>query len=336
MKKQLTALFLIVFSVLSVFYNECKSTPVDVVYTWVDGNDPAWQKLKEERAVQYHKEIVHKDSNSSNRFRDRQELKYSLRSLHQYAPFVNHIYIVTCGQKPSWIKPHPKITFVHHEEIFQNKDHLPTFNSQAIEAHIHRIPNLSENYIYLNDDFVFTKAVSEHDFYDQDGNIKVFLTGNIIRKDKIMNPNCAYYASLWNMDQFLDKVFGIEKRRDVAHAPYVMKKSVVQQFEADFPEVLAKTSSHPFRSMDDYTLTNGIFPYYALYHEQAVVGRLKTKMIFISGDYKKNRKRLKYMRDKRLQMVCLEDAAEVDNVKVDQQVIKFLEEDLSIKAPWEK
>jgi len=336
MKKQITGVLLIIAGVFSVLYTEGKAVPIDVVYTWVNGNDTAWQKVKEERAIQCQKEIVHKDANSFNRFRDRNELKYSLRSLCQYAPFVNHIYIVTCGQRPFWMEPHPKITFVNHEEIFQDTSHLPTFNSQAIEAHLHRIPGLSERYIYLNDDFILTKAVTEDDFYDQEGNIKVFLTRNSISKDKVIKPDCSYYTSLKNMDQFLDTVFGVEKRYDIAHAPYVMKKSIVEQFEAEFPEILTETSSHPFRSVDDYTLTNGLFPYYALYHGHAVVGQLKTKMIFIGASYKKNSRQLKQMRDKRLQMVCLEDATHVDSMKTDKQIVRALEEDLPNKAPWEK
>ena len=48
---------------------------------------------------------------------------------------------------------------VTHEEIFVNKSHLPTFSSPAIEAHIHRIPGLSQNFIYFNDDVMFGKEV---------------------------------------------------------------------------------------------------------------------------------------------------------------------------------
>jgi UDP-N-acetylglucosamine-lysosomal-enzyme len=78
---------------------------------------------------------------SPNRYRDSNELKYSLRSLIRNAPWIRHIYIVTDNQVPSWLNLESgKLTLISHEDIFENKSHLPVFSSPAIEAHIHRIP----------------------------------------------------------------------------------------------------------------------------------------------------------------------------------------------------
>ena len=60
-----------------------------------------------------------------------------------YAPWIRNIFIVTNGQKPSWAKlDHPKIFIVSHAEIFQKETDLPTFNSMAIEVHLHKIAGL--------------------------------------------------------------------------------------------------------------------------------------------------------------------------------------------------
>ena len=81
------------------------------------------------------------DSMSPNRYRDSNELKYSLRSLIRNAPWIRHIYIVTDNQVPSWLNlDSGKLSLISHEDIFENKSHLPVFSSPAIEAHIHRIP----------------------------------------------------------------------------------------------------------------------------------------------------------------------------------------------------
>jgi len=144
---------------------------IDVVYTWVDGNDPEWQKMRAQ-AARYFQRNHAADGNAPCRFRDRNELKYSLRSVWKFAPFVNHIYIVTCGQIPKWFKPHPKITFVHHKDIFLNKADLPTFNSHAIEAHLHRIPGLSEYFVYFNDDVFLGKEAQVSDFFSPSGQIR--------------------------------------------------------------------------------------------------------------------------------------------------------------------
>ena len=81
------------------------------------------------------------DSMSPNRYRDSNELKFSLRSLIRNAPWIRHIYIVTDNQIPSWLNLESgKLSVISHEDIFENKSHLPVFSSPAIEAHIHRIP----------------------------------------------------------------------------------------------------------------------------------------------------------------------------------------------------
>jgi len=73
-------------------------------------------------------------------FTQLQELRYSLRSLERYAPWVRHVYLVTNGQIPYWLDlENPRLTVVTHDQIFLNLSHLPTFSSPAIESHIHRL-----------------------------------------------------------------------------------------------------------------------------------------------------------------------------------------------------
>ena len=63
--------------------------------------------------------------------------------------------------------------FFDFQDIFQNHSHLPTFSSPAIETHIHRIPGLSQKFIYLNDDVMFGKDVWPDDFYSHSKGQKV-------------------------------------------------------------------------------------------------------------------------------------------------------------------
>ena len=92
--------------------------------------------------------------------------EYSLRALWLHAPFVRNIYLVTADQRPDWLDDSDdRITLVSHAEIFPDSDMLPTFNSHAIEACLHRIPGLSEHFIYMNDDVFFGREVSSDLFY---------------------------------------------------------------------------------------------------------------------------------------------------------------------------
>lgn len=136
---------------------------------------------------------------SASRFEDNEELRYSLRSVERHAPWVRHIFIVTNGQIPSWLNlDNPRVTVVTHQDIFLNNSHLPTFSSPAIETHIHRIPGLSQKFIYLNDDVMFGKDVWPDDFYSHSKGQKVYLTWPV--------PNCAEGCpGSWIKDGYCDK-----------------------------------------------------------------------------------------------------------------------------------
>ena len=147
------------------YYNFNK--PVDLVYCWVDGNDVEWQKEK-----QYWQEklgIPVTDAINPCRFVDNEELKYSLRSVAQNLPWINHIYIITNGQVPKWLDvSHPKITIVTHKDIMP-PEALPVFSAYPIETCLANIPNLSNYFLYINDDFFVYKRISKKYFFDKNG-----------------------------------------------------------------------------------------------------------------------------------------------------------------------
>lgn len=136
---------------------------------------------------------------SPSRFEDNEELRYSLRSIERHAPWVRHIFIVTNGQIPSWLNlDSPRVSIITHQDIFQNVSHLPTFSSPAIETHIHRIPGLSQKFIYMNDDVMFGKDVWPDDFFSHSKGQKVYLTWPV--------PNCAEGCpGSWIKDGYCDK-----------------------------------------------------------------------------------------------------------------------------------
>lgn len=142
---------------------------------------------------------------SASRFADNEELKYSLRSVEKHAPWVRNIFIVTNGQIPSWLNlDNPRLKIVTHQELFLNKSHLPTFSSPAIESHLHRIPGLSQKFIYLNDDVMFADNVWPDDFYTHAKGQKIYLTWPV--------PNCNEGCpSSWVNDKYCDKACNVSE-----------------------------------------------------------------------------------------------------------------------------
>ncbi|XP_031330046.1 N-acetylglucosamine-1-phosphotransferase subunits alpha/beta [Photinus pyralis] len=201
---------------------------VDVVYTWVNGSDPRF--LANLRAFLRTDVSTTTQDYSSQRFDDKYELKFSLRSLEKYAPWVNHVYIVTNGQIPYWLNlDYEKVTVVSHEEIFADGDDLPSFSSPAIESHLHRIPGLTDRFVYFNDDIFLGKTVYLDDFDSSSRGFVVYLAwplpmcsvdcpwvyvGDGQCDTSCYNSNCqmdggdcdGYHGqSLWNGSHYWDK-----------------------------------------------------------------------------------------------------------------------------------
>lgn len=139
------------------------SEKIDIVYTWCDGSDPEFRRTKNE-CLKKHNITVDNNTDEKLRYQNNDELKYSLRSVEKYAPWANHIYIVTNNQRPEWLKDNDKITIVDHKEIIP-ADKLPTFNSVCIENYLVNIPDLSDHFLYFNDDIFLTKMTKPEDFF---------------------------------------------------------------------------------------------------------------------------------------------------------------------------
>ena len=140
---------------------------MDIVITYVDGNDPAWKRDYEKYT---NVPVMQK------RFRDWGTLKYLLRGIEVNMPFIRNVYLVVShpSQVPQWAdQEHLKV--VLHQDIIP-ADHLPTFNSNPIEMHLHRIEGLDEEYLYFNDDLFPVMPCCKEDFFREGKGVLGFST----------------------------------------------------------------------------------------------------------------------------------------------------------------
>ena len=172
-------------------------SPVDIVYLWVDGDDTQWRSRRR-LALQQLKFADHVDmaaySNVEGRFRDNDELRYSLRSLEQFFPGHGHVYLVTDRQTPTWLRRHPGLTVIDHRELMPECA-LPNFDSGNIESYIHLIPGLSERYIYFNDD-VFLGAPLDLKKWFFEGGVYVGWSDDAPVSDVALQPGAAFHRVL--------------------------------------------------------------------------------------------------------------------------------------------
>lgn len=243
--------------------------PIDAVYTWVNSADAEWQKMFAE----------HGGEPDADRFSSRDELRYSLRSLFQFAPWVHRVFVVSNCPPPDWFdKSNQRVVWVPHEDII-DPALLPTFNSHAIEASLHRIPDLSEHFLYFNDDMFLMRPVSKTDFFQSNGIAKIrpepygSVHGDVDARD----PD--YINAARNGQALLQAEFVKTPTRPFAHSPHSMQRSVAQACEDGFAEPFQATRASKFRSITDISPTSFLYPNFAFLTGNAVMDYTKTAMV---------------------------------------------------------
>lgn len=228
--------------------------PIDLVYLWCDGQDPAF---KNERLTRL-KDLNlpwNEDNLGSLRYFDNEELRYSLRSVWKNLPWVNHIYIITNNQKPTWLAQHPKVTVVDHSEIMPNFL-LPCFNSVTIEMYVHKIPGLAEKYLLANDDMFFASPLEPSFFFKDNLPIvrlrKWKITKSIHHcKELLVSKKISDFAKTqlraWLM---VAKKYELDYPYRLSHCVDAFTKTMTQEVFNTYPELLEQ-NVNPFRTSQD-------------------------------------------------------------------------------------
>lgn len=205
--------------------------PIDLVYTWVDGNDPQLQ-------ADLRRYARSEEDLNPERTRDLYDLlRYGLRSVERFAPWVRRVFIVTARpQAPGWLDTaNPRVRIVHHDELEGFAPYLPTFNSTVIESFLHTIPGLADHYLYLNDDFLFGRAVTPEDFLAADGRHLVYGT----------------HFGIWLPFRIYRKRWKIFSTVHLEHVPRFVYKPFFEEMLAAYPRRLHRTRTSRFRRGSD-------------------------------------------------------------------------------------
>jgi hypothetical protein len=288
---------------------------IDLVYTWVEGNDPGFQR----RRAEFADPSIPGVDLRPRRWRSRDELRYSLRSIARFSPWVRTIHIVTNGQRPAWLDcRHPKIRLVTHEQIYRWPEHLPTFSSTSIETHLHRIPNLAEHFIYANDDTFLGAPVEPDDFFTSLGFILAHpgrpLTEKILRPPALQArpragvlPRDPTYAGMLNALLLLESAFPGALFHWPDHQMKPCTRALYRLAESQFPAAFETTSANRFRCATDVAMNYALLPNLAI-HARLGLFREKTDIAVRIGSQDHYRM---ILRD-RPKFFCIHDQDEDD------------------------
>jgi len=309
--------------------------PVDLVYTWVDGNDPAWQERKAQHTPGA--DTHNFSATRLARFANRDELRYALRSAWMYANWARTIYLVTDGQVPEWLDTaHPKVRLVQHREIFRDPAVLPVFNSHAIESQLHHIDGLAEHYLYLNDDMFFGRPVEPELFFHGNGIAKFFVSKTPIDLNPRSLRDLPVMTAAKNQRDLFERDFGVTVRRKFDHAAHPQLRSVLEAMEQRYPEMFEQVARSRFRHPDDFSIPSSLLHYYAYAIGRAVPGDWDYGYQDISQA--NTPRRLDSMLRRRPQVFCLNDIDSQEHQLDAQHVAlrQFFGEYFPLPAPWEK
>lgn len=272
--------------------NDHVNQPIDAVVTWVDGDDLAHQ----EKLNEYLRTLGHRPKTASRtRFREVGEFEFCIASLIKYAPWLRHIYILTDQQTPPFWEAlqqsdwADRVILVDHTSVFAGfEDCLPTFNIRSLISVLWRIPDLSEQFIFLNDDFVLLRPVQPEDFFS-DGKLVIrgrwalqtraiwgALKSRLVKSPANGLPalarpgNRAAQARSAAMAGFSWRYWR------VTHSPHPMLRSVLANYFARHPDKLAENIAYPLRS-DQQFLADALCLHLAYIENKTICSnRLKT------------------------------------------------------------
>lgn len=242
---------------------------IDVIYTWVDGQDPV--HIAKRATYLDTQSDIHENALDQARFRDNDELRFSLRALEQFAPWIRNVILVTDGQCPAWIKrDHPKLRVVDHSE-FIPRDNLPTFNSHVIEAYLHEIPGLAEHYIYLNDDVFLGRPCRKTDFFTANKLPLAFVDWRKRRLFGYGYTKTPHAMSYFNTLQALEhRGVTTDPKFITAHGPYAQTRTNAREAFDFYRDVFEGFAGNRFRTTSEIAMYCHALPLWA-YHKKRIV-----------------------------------------------------------------
>ena len=327
---------------------------VDVVITWVDGNDTSWQIEKNK----YKEPVNECDIEEDTRFRDWDNLQYILRGIEEFMPWVRKVHLVTWGHLPKWInKECPKLNIVKHEDFIPEK-YLPTFNSNTIDLNLHRIDGLAEHFIYFNDDMFVVKPTTKQDFFvEGKPRDMAAISPQPVYRDTIMNielnnlkvlsdyftigdvkKNKRLWVKPFMYKQYAVRTFIFSKFKTIIgifqpHVPYAFTKETFATIWDKEYDLLDTVCSNKFRTTDDVNIW--MMRSWQLLSANFVPRSPKFGQLMSASDIEA----VKYFTsDKsKCKVVCINDDKHVDNFTVMRDAVnKVLDNLLPEKCTFEK
>ncbi|KAA8719127.1 glycosyl transferase [Lactococcus garvieae subsp. garvieae] len=332
---------------------------IDIVVSWLDDSDPKWQADFSEYRKKENLSMSKNSANNASRFRDYDTFRYWFRGIEKNAPWINKIYLVTYGHSPEWLNlEHPKLQLMKHED-FIPKEFLPTFSSVTIAMNLHRIPGLSENFVYFNDDMFLINPTKTTDFFKEGIPCDMLTlipcaTYEELDHLHINNMNLIHRKftkqdilkkNLWKMINFktslpylgttlLQLPYPTISYIIHFHLATPLNKSMYEKLWEEYPQEFTQASTYKFRNI------NGIDDWFIRLYSLCSGNFVPKNMYKFGRFFKLNvQSNVDKIVNSKLKLVCLNDNEALDDEElqvITQRVKKAMEIKFPQKSNFEK
>ena len=287
---------------------------IDLVLPYVDGSKEKWRKLYVRTCQKHNRSKI-----EPHRFREIVPLKYLLRAINKNCPFIRTVFLVVQDrdQVPDYIKESEYLKVIEHKDIIPETK-LPTYNSGTIESYIYNIPELSEQFLYINDDMYPCKTMSESDFFDEKGNPRI----HVVLKNQLPN---VYRQMLKNSELLVTNLLNIKGKisnvvyyRD-GHSWSAMKKSIWKTLHKEMGNIILSRCT-TFR--DPKNVVQQMCTYYSYFSGEYSEREISTEYFTLNCPITEIREKYKENH-----IICLNDTKSIkDFENSKEELLKFFEE----------
>lgn len=311
------------------------SFQIDFVVSWVDSHDRDWLERKNAQLIKMGRTPLMADE---ERYYEFGFFKYWFRALEKYAPWVNHVYLVTDHQTPSFFQESKKVTLVNHEQFIPSR-YLPTFSSSVIELYLDRIPNISEHFVYFNDDMFLNASVSPDDFFTSDGmpkdmavpsvlqpvsefehlpfNNSLVLNRSFSKRDIVRKYFGKFFSPKYGIANLIKSLmtlpFSNWSTFKIQHIPYSLRRADYELLRKYASDEIDRTSNMHFRS--DYDINIWLLQEIRFMRGE-FVPRSARDGLYLNFDNQKEI--LSSINTSNVKMLCINDAS--DSLKLENKI----------------
>ena len=236
---------------------------IDIVFSWVDGGSLEWQKRQ--RAARMASYVVGEGDDTEARFRQIDELKYALRSVHMFAPWVRRIFIATDSPSPGLAG---RASAGHRSCAARSSSPTRRCCRRTIRRPWRASCTTSTGCPSISCTPTTTCSSAgpcRPDMFFTPGGMTKFIEARTGSGWARTTPTRSGFENAARVNRrLLWERFGPITTRHLEHTAAPLRRACCARWSRSSREEFARTAASTFRAATDISVTNSLYHYYAL------------------------------------------------------------------------